>query len=79
MQNWEWRDKWHVDFSKEVGQQIDPSGWEYAIDFMRFSLISKSRTHRYAYLLPRRALRPELSPFCVLIDVGMVFSAISFC
>ncbi|CAM9715643.1 unnamed protein product, partial [Sphacelaria rigidula] len=43
---WEWRDNWHVDFSKEVGTQIDPSGWEYGVDFNKFNLTTSSRTHR---------------------------------
>lgn len=55
MQKWEWRDNWHVDFSKEVGTQIDPSGWEYGVDFNKFNLTTSSRTHRYIFsLLPNR-------------------------
>eukprot|EP00752_Nemacystus_decipiens_P006311 g5691.t1 len=43
---WEWRDDWHVDFSKEVGKQIDAAGWEYAVDFGAFNLIASSRTRK---------------------------------
>ncbi|CAN0500942.1 unnamed protein product, partial [Laminaria digitata] len=43
---WEWRDDWHVDFSKEVGKEIDAAGWEYAVEFGGFGLVTKSRTRR---------------------------------
>ncbi len=43
---WEWRDAWHVDFSKEVGTQIDAAGWEYAVEFGAFNLIASSRTRK---------------------------------
>eukprot|EP00903_Cladosiphon_okamuranus_P017946 g16513.t1 len=43
---WEWRDDWHVDFSKEVGTQIDAAGWEYAVEFGAFNLIASSRTRK---------------------------------
>lgn len=46
-QKWEWRDEWHVDFSKAVGRHIDASGWEYAVDFSGFDLVKQSRTHRW--------------------------------
>ncbi|CAN0559720.1 unnamed protein product, partial [Ectocarpus sp. 12 AP-2014] len=43
---WEWRDDWHVDFSREVGTEIDAAGWEYAVEFGSFNLIASSRTRR---------------------------------
>lgn len=45
-EQWEWRDAWHVDFSKEVGTQIDAAGWEYAVEFGAFNLIASSRTRK---------------------------------
>ncbi|CAM9406139.1 unnamed protein product, partial [Sphacelaria rigidula] len=45
-QQWEWIDDWKVDFSKEVGNQIDASGWQYNVDFNSFKLTSTSRTRR---------------------------------
>ena len=44
--HWEWRDAWHVDFSREVGTQIDADGWEYALEFGAFNHIGNSRTRR---------------------------------
>ena len=43
---WEWRDAWHVDFSREVGTQIDEAGWEYALEFGAFNHSGNSRTRR---------------------------------
>ncbi|CAN0469082.1 unnamed protein product, partial [Hapterophycus canaliculatus] len=43
---WAWRDAWHVDFSKEVGTQIDEAGWEYRVELASFNLIASSRTRR---------------------------------
>ncbi|CAM9605202.1 unnamed protein product, partial [Scytosiphon promiscuus] len=43
---WAWRDAWHVDFSKEVGTQIDEEGWEYRVELASFNLIASSRTRR---------------------------------
>ena len=36
-----------MDFSKEVGKEIDASGWEYSVDFGGFGLVTKSRTRRF--------------------------------
>ena len=46
-----WRDDWHVDFSKEVGKEIDAAGWEYAVEFGGFGLVTKSRTRRFVHLV----------------------------
>ena len=43
---WSWRDSWHVDFSKEVGTEIDEEGWEYRVEFASFNIINSSRNRR---------------------------------
>ncbi|CAM9746353.1 unnamed protein product, partial [Discosporangium mesarthrocarpum] len=45
-EKWEWLDEWHVDMSREVGREIDSSGWEYAVDFSGFEMTANMRTHR---------------------------------
>ncbi|CAM9261100.1 unnamed protein product, partial [Phaeothamnion confervicola] len=52
---WEWRDDWHVDVSsKIIGREVDGDGWEYAMDFPEFNLVSKSRTYRDLDTVRRR-------------------------
>lgn len=35
-----------MDFSKEVGKEIDSTGWEYSVEFSGFNMEKPSRTHR---------------------------------
>eukprot|EP00953_Heterococcus_sp_UTEX-ZZ885_P008329 5002-Heterococcus_DN1.PRE.2 len=58
---WEWRDEWHIDASRVQPSdssssgssssssgvdETDEDGWEYAIDFSHFSLVSRGRKQR---------------------------------
>jgi hypothetical protein len=53
--NWEWLDReWQIDMNGIVGKEIDKDGWEYATNFLAFSLSNTSRTMTPADCVRRR-------------------------